>query len=83
MSEKIKEMKNSIKGNAGRWYEYFKKPVMNNKAIGVNEVIGLAIVLVVGAFVLIPGFRDFADTVMDAATAWWTNTIATRIFPTT
>jgi hypothetical protein len=73
---------NFIRDKACRLYSCLKNPLLNNKAVGIAEIVGVAIVLVVGAFVLIPGFREFADTVMDAITAWWTNTISTRIFPT-
>ena len=83
MSERVKKVKESIKDKACRLYAYFKNPVQNNKALGIAEIVGVAIVLVVGAFVLIPGFRTFATTVLTAINTWWTSTISTRIFPTT
>ena len=80
MREKVK--KNLVADKIYRLYEFLRNPLLNSKAVGVAEIVGLAIVLVVGAFVLIPGFRDFAETVLTAINTWWTNTISTRIFPT-
>ena len=46
-------------------------------------ITAVAVVLVVAAFIMIPGLRTFATTVMTALTNWWTNTVASKIFPTT
>jgi cell division protein FtsW (lipid II flippase) len=59
--------------------------VMNNEKgeFGVGSVLSIAVALIVSAFVLVPGMRNFADLIIDGMTAWWGNTISGNIFPTT
>lgn len=49
---------------------------------GMNSIIGIAIGLIVAAFVLIPSLKTFATTVMTSMTTWWTGTINGTLFPT-
>ncbi|MBF4695466.1 hypothetical protein [Fusibacter ferrireducens] len=49
---------------------------------GMNSIIGVAIGLIVAAFVLIPSLKTFATTVMTSMTTWWTGTINGTLFPT-
>lgn len=72
MTKKL--IKNRIKVFVG----YLK----NEDGFGMYEIIGTAAVLIVAAFVLIPGFRLFASTVMGSLNSWFTDTIAANIFPT-
>lgn len=55
--------------------------VMHRKkdGFGMNELLGIVATLVVAAFVIIPGLRTFAGTVMSKLTEWW-NTIQGNIF---
>ncbi len=65
-------------------YVRVKSLIANQRgAVGKDEILGIAAALVVAAFVVIPQLRTFAGTVMTGLTNWWTNTIATKIFPTT
>ncbi|GAU77864.1 hypothetical protein [Fusibacter sp. 3D3] len=49
---------------------------------GMNSIIGVAIGLIIAAFVLIPSLKTFATTVMTSMTTWWTGTINGTLFPT-
>lgn len=56
---------------------------MNQKGQSFTELIILVCAgLVVAAFVMIPGMRTFAATVLNALNSWWTSTVSSRIFPT-
>lgn len=50
---------------------------------GKNEVLGIAATLIIAAFIVIPGLRTFAQQIMTAMGDWWTNTVESRVFPTT
>jgi hypothetical protein len=59
-----------------------KTALSNNRgAIGKEEIIGIAVTMIVAAFVVIPQFRNFATNVMDGLGDWWTDTISPKIFP--
>jgi hypothetical protein len=63
--------------------KYFKSEIRRNDGFGLQEVLGIAAVLIVASFVIIPGFRTFAGTILTALTNWFTTTVQTRLFPTT
>lgn len=48
---------------------------------GLYEVIGIAAVLIVAAFVVIPGFRNFAQSIMDRMDSWVSDSIFGNLFP--
>lgn len=48
---------------------------------GISSVIGIAIGLIVAAFILIPGIETFATNIMTDMQLWWTNSIGSQIFP--
>ncbi|TCT17031.1 hypothetical protein EDC18_101327 [Natranaerovirga pectinivora] len=47
---------------------------------GIGWVIGVAIVLIISAFVLVPGLRGFAEDIMEKVEGWYSNTIEAKIF---
>jgi hypothetical protein len=51
-----------------------------SKGFGMNEVLGVTMSLILAAFIIIPGLRDFSDLVMDKLGEWWTG-ISGTIFP--
>ena len=64
----------------------FRKKVItaylgNELGFGLYEVIGIAAVLIVAAFVVIPGFRNFAQGIMNQMDGWVNDSIIGRIFP--
>ena len=59
-----------------------KTALCNNRGAGKEEVIGIAVTLIIAAFVLIPQLRNFSTNVMTALTDWWGVTISHNIFPT-
>lgn len=52
-----------------------------NEGVGLGEILGIAAVLIIAAFVIIPGLRSFAANIMTQLGNWWNNTIAGEIFP--
>lgn len=52
-----------------------------NGGFGMNELLGIAAALILAAFVIIPGLRLFAGSVMTGLNGWWGNTISTELFP--
>ena len=48
---------------------------------GMSAIIGIAIGLIVAAFILIPGIRAFATGIMTDMQTWWGNSISGQIFP--
>lgn len=60
------------------------KIALNNcNGFGLSEVLGIAGVCIVAAFVIIPGLRTFSGSIMSGMNGWWTNSIQPTIFPTT
>ena len=53
----------------------------NQNGFGLYEVIGIAAVLIVAAFVVIPGFRTFAENVMGEMDTWVNDSIFGQLFP--
>lgn len=59
-----------------------KKIVKDEKGeFGMGSVIGIAIGLIIAAFVLIPGIQVFAGQIMTDMQQWWLNSISSQIFP--
>ncbi len=48
---------------------------------GMSAIIGVAIGLIVAAFILIPGIQAFATQIMTDMQNWWTNAISSQLFP--
>lgn len=48
---------------------------------GISSLIGVAIGLIIAAFVLIPGVRGFAGQIMTDMSKWWTNSVSGQVFP--
>ncbi|MCK5759234.1 MAG: hypothetical protein KAH14_09075 [Clostridiales bacterium] len=53
----------------------------NQNGFGLYEVIGIAAVLIVAAFVVIPGFRSFAQNIMSEMDTWVNDSIFGQLFP--
>lgn len=49
---------------------------------GLGSVLSVVAVLIIAAFILIPGLRSFAQSLINSLNNWWTNTIMPSIFPT-
>jgi hypothetical protein len=49
--------------------------------MALNQILGIAVALIIAAFVTIPALRTFANTVLTALDTWYDSTVATRIFP--
>ncbi len=49
--------------------------------LGIETVLGIALTIIVAGFILVPGLRGFAQSVLDGMTSWWDNTVKAGIFP--
>jgi hypothetical protein len=54
----------------------------NRGEMALNQVLGIAIALIIAAFVTIPTLRTFAGTVLTSLTNWYNTSIATKVFQT-
>lgn len=52
-----------------------------NGGFGMNELLGIAAALILAAFVIIPGLKGFASSVMTKLTGWWSGSVMDIIFP--
>jgi hypothetical protein len=55
--------------------------IKNNKGFGLSEFLGIAVALIIAAFVIIPRLQEFATKIMNDMDYWWKNTISPSIFP--
>ncbi len=55
--------------------------VKKKDGFGMNELLGIAAALILAAFIIIPGLRDFADGVITKLTGWWTGSVVDTVFP--
>lgn len=63
--------------------KYMILKLSNKKGeLGIGTIVSIAVTIIVAGFVLIPGMRSFAQTVINSMNLWWQNTIQTTIFPT-
>lgn len=51
-----------------------------NGGFGMNELLGIAAALILAAFIIIPGLKTFANSVMSKLTSWWTIDVIDRVF---
>ncbi len=58
-----------------------KRFMGKNDGFGLNELLGIAAVIILAAFIIIPGMRTFAQSMMNGLQGWWTN-VSGKIFPT-
>lgn len=52
---------------------------VDRRGFGMNEVLGIAAALIIAGFIIIPGFKTLANSMMGKMTEWW-NTTASNIF---
>lgn len=78
----VKSNNNTQKREAKKWRSYFSSMVQCERGeFGMSAIIGIAIGLIIAAFILIPGLQTFATTIMSDMELWWTNSISSQIFP--
>jgi hypothetical protein len=59
---------------------YFKS---ERGEFGISAILGIAIALTVAAFVVLPGVKSFAGTVVSGLDSWWTGTVSGALFDNT
>ncbi|HSN65267.1 MAG TPA: hypothetical protein VLS94_01445 [Fusibacter sp.] len=78
----VNTKKNVQKRGEKKWRLYFSSLVQCERGeFGMSAIIGIAIGLIIAAFILIPGLQTFATTIMSDMELWWTNSISSQIFP--
>lgn len=60
---------------------YLRSALSKNDGFGLQEVLGIAAVLIIASFVLIPGFVGLARTIINEMTAWYNTTVNGVLFP--
>lgn len=61
---------------------YLLLKIRNKKGeLGIGTIVSVAIAIIIAGFVLIPGLRSFAESIMVSMNTWWTDTIKSGIFP--
>lgn len=68
-------------------YQYcqakFLERVNNEKGqFALDIALGMAVVLVISAFIIMPGLRSISTDFMTSMTTWWKNTMSSQIFKT-
>lgn len=59
----------------------FKKPLQNNAGWGKEEIIAIAITLMIAGLVMIPGLKTFASNVMSEVDSYF-DSMKSKIFTT-
>ena len=80
-TQSLSSIKGKIKDGSTRAYIALTRPIRDEAGIGWDVIIGTVIVVVIAAFITLPGLQDFGDDVMDKINSWWT-TISEELFPT-
>lgn len=52
----------------------------DTRGFGMNEVLGIAAALIIAGLIVIPQFKDLADSMMGEMSDWW-DKISSDIFP--
>lgn len=52
----------------------------DERGFGMNELLGIAAAIIIAGFVVIPGLRGLANSIMKELETWWTGTIKAKIF---
>lgn len=47
--------------------------------LAMGTILGIAIAIILAAFVLIPQLRSFTNTILNDVQSWWTNTVKDTI----
>jgi len=64
------------------WMNYLWLKLSCKKGeLGIGTIVSVALTIIVAGFVLIPGLRSFAESVMSSMNTWWQDTIKSGIFP--
>lgn len=64
------------------WISFFYASMRSKQGeLGIGTIVSVALAIIIAGFVLIPGLRGFAESVMLSMNTWWTDTIKSGIFP--
>lgn len=63
---------------------FIRRKLSNNRGqFALDIALGMAVVLVISAFIVIPGLKDLSNNFMTAMSNWWNTTMSGQIFKTT
>lgn len=71
-----------IRNRIGKGIASIGVKLKSKNGFGMNELLGIAAALILAAFIIIPGLKGFATTVMGKLTSWWSVDVMGKIFPT-
>lgn len=61
----------------------FFKNINNEKGqFALDIALGMAVVLVISAFIIMPGLKDVSTDFMTSMSNWWKTTMSSQIFKT-
>ncbi len=68
-------------------FQYCKAKVLervgNEKGqFALDIALGMAVVLVISAFIIMPGLKSISNSFMTSMSSWWTDTMSGQIFKT-
>ena len=66
------------------YYLFHIKRILNSERgeFGIGAILSIAMALLIAAFVVFPGVKTFAGTIVTDMTSWWSSTIKPEIFGT-
>lgn len=71
-----------LAGPAGKFCRWITNRFFTRSGgFGMNELLGIAAALIIAAFVVIPGLRKLAESLIEKLVGWWDSTISGQIFP--
>lgn len=57
-----------------------RRLLKDERGFGMNELLGIAAALIIAGFVVVPGLRRLAQSIMNGLEGWWKDTIVAKIF---
>lgn len=58
-----------------------KEKLASNKGeFAMDAVLGMALTLIIAAFIIIPNMKNLSSSIMGKLVDWWDNTVSTKIF---
>lgn len=62
--------------------KFFNRIANERGQFALDIALGMAVVLVISAFIIMPGLKDVSTDFMTSMSTWWKNTMSSQIFKT-
>lgn len=77
-----RSVKLRLAGSVGKFCRWITNRLFTRSGgFGMNELLGIAAALIIAAFVVIPGLKELAESLIEKLEGWWNTTISGQIFP--